>query len=253
MATEEIEISELEFTEELAGDNLIPVESSTDTKATSLQILKNWLSGFFVGKTGDEIISGIKTFERVIKSYQNSRVIERINKDIGKTVATLETQSSDPTNNGLGLYAFSEDGSTNGSIWLRYNNGSPFLVMGNNFSITTTDRSQKVPTTQWVKTVMEQSGGMAQFNKNQNGYMKLLNGIIIQWGRVSSIAGNGSQTITLPTAFSSTNYSVSALMNTHSTGGNSRLLVINKQTSKFSLDWTDGSHSDGADWLAIGY
>lgn len=63
MATEEIEISELEFTKELASDNLIPVESSTDTKATSLQILKNWLSSFFVGKTGDEAIEGYKTFK----------------------------------------------------------------------------------------------------------------------------------------------------------------------------------------------
>lgn len=65
MATEEIEISELEFTEELASDNLIPVESATDTKATSLQILKNWLSSFFVGKTGSEDIYGQKTFRDI--------------------------------------------------------------------------------------------------------------------------------------------------------------------------------------------
>lgn len=62
MATEEIEISELEFTEELASDNLIPVESSTDTKATSLQILKNWLSSFFVDKTSNEDVGGTKNF-----------------------------------------------------------------------------------------------------------------------------------------------------------------------------------------------
>lgn len=43
MATEEIQISELEFTEELASDNLIPVEGLTDTKATSLQKLRDWL------------------------------------------------------------------------------------------------------------------------------------------------------------------------------------------------------------------
>lgn len=43
MATEEIEISELEFTEELASDNLIPVEGLTYTKATSLQKLRDWL------------------------------------------------------------------------------------------------------------------------------------------------------------------------------------------------------------------
>ena len=69
MANEEIEISELEFTEELAGDNLIPVESSTDTKATSLQILKNWLSSFFVGKTGNDTINGVKTFTSEVKRY----------------------------------------------------------------------------------------------------------------------------------------------------------------------------------------
>lgn len=62
MATEEIEISELEFTEELASDNLIPVESSTDTKATSLQKIKEWLGSFFVRKTGNDNIYGEKTF-----------------------------------------------------------------------------------------------------------------------------------------------------------------------------------------------
>lgn len=64
MATEEIEISELEYTEELASDNLFPVESASDTKATSLQVLKNWLSSFFVGKNGDETIKGTKTLDK---------------------------------------------------------------------------------------------------------------------------------------------------------------------------------------------
>ncbi len=43
MATEEIEISELELAEELAPDNLIPIESLTDTKATTLQKIRDWL------------------------------------------------------------------------------------------------------------------------------------------------------------------------------------------------------------------
>lgn len=62
MAENEVEISELEFTQELADDNLFPVESATDTKATSLKILKDWLSSFFVGKTGNEDINGVKNF-----------------------------------------------------------------------------------------------------------------------------------------------------------------------------------------------
>lgn len=76
MATEEIEISELELAEELAPDNLIPIESLTDTKATTLQKIKEWLSSFFVGKTGDETISGTKTFtsRQIIQSFASDGV-----------------------------------------------------------------------------------------------------------------------------------------------------------------------------------
>lgn len=66
MATEEIEISQLELAEDLAPDMVLPVETSTDTKATTLQKIKEWLSSFFVGKTGKETISGEKTFKDAI-------------------------------------------------------------------------------------------------------------------------------------------------------------------------------------------
>ena len=63
MANEEIEISELEYTKEVAPDNLIPIESATETKATSLQVLRDWFKSFFISKTGNETISGEKTFQ----------------------------------------------------------------------------------------------------------------------------------------------------------------------------------------------
>lgn len=62
MATKEIEISELELAEELAPDNLIPIENLTDTKATTLQKIKEWLGSFFVDKTSNEEIGGVKIF-----------------------------------------------------------------------------------------------------------------------------------------------------------------------------------------------
>lgn len=62
MAEEEIEISELEFRETLSGDDLIPVETPTNTFATSLIVLKDWLLNYLVGKTGNETIGGVKTF-----------------------------------------------------------------------------------------------------------------------------------------------------------------------------------------------
>lgn len=43
MATEEIEISQLELAEDLAPDMVLPVETITDTKATTLQKIKEWL------------------------------------------------------------------------------------------------------------------------------------------------------------------------------------------------------------------
>ena len=81
MATEEIEISELEFTKELASDNLIPIESATDTKATSLQILKNWLSSFFVGITNTQTIRGQKNFTSNIESHKKGVALAIKNPD----------------------------------------------------------------------------------------------------------------------------------------------------------------------------
>lgn len=67
MASEEIEISQLESAEELIPDMVIPVETAIATKATTLQKIKEWLSSFFVGKTGDENIEGNKNFIGSIK------------------------------------------------------------------------------------------------------------------------------------------------------------------------------------------
>lgn len=62
MATEEIEISQLELAKDLAPDMVLPVETTTDTKATTLQKIKEWLGSFFVDKTSNEEIGGVKIF-----------------------------------------------------------------------------------------------------------------------------------------------------------------------------------------------
>lgn len=62
MANEEITISQLELAEDLAPDMVIPVETTTDTKATTLQKIKEWLGSFFVDKTSNEEIGGVKIF-----------------------------------------------------------------------------------------------------------------------------------------------------------------------------------------------
>lgn len=75
MATEEIQISELELADEVLADMVLPVDTATDTKAVTLKQLKAWLgsslpSGFIVasvGKINDErftLLDG-KTLSRV--------------------------------------------------------------------------------------------------------------------------------------------------------------------------------------------
>lgn len=60
MATKRIQ--DLENVEEVLADSIIPVGEATKTKSMLVSQLKNWLSSFFVSKTGDEDIAGKKTF-----------------------------------------------------------------------------------------------------------------------------------------------------------------------------------------------
>jgi len=59
------------------------------------------------------------------------------------------------------------------------------------------DSSKKIATTEWA------AFGFA-ISKASPGYIKFptwLGGLIIQWGQVGSIAGNGNQTVTYPIPF----------------------------------------------------
>lgn len=78
-------------------------------------------------------------------------------------------------------------------------------------------------------------------SKAANGYFKLGNGLIVQWGRSNS----KSETVTLPTPFSNTNYSITYSQHT---GTSYTQAFTTKTTTTF---W----HGDSAtvDWIAIGY
>ena len=64
MATKRIQ--DLENVEEVLEDSIIPVGEAIKTKSMLVSQLKNWLSNFFVKKTGDESIYGYKSFEDTI-------------------------------------------------------------------------------------------------------------------------------------------------------------------------------------------
>lgn len=108
-----------------------------------------------------------------------------------------------------------------------------------------------IATTAWVKSFANTSGAnyMTTFSKGGNGYFKFTNGLIIQWG--TSTKGS-SKTVTLPTAFSSTNYKV-AVNNQTDNGGGYYSSATTKTTTTFVIHSSSGAASFDNDWIAIGY
>lgn len=257
MATEEIEISELEFTEELASDNLIPVESSTDTKATSLQILKNWLSGFFVGKTGNETIQGVKTFTSAPYAIasQPSYYLQMSGYDNSTIPTALKAGAMsilDQKGNIAGRMGFWTG--SDGTKSMRF---ITFDGQGNNTQIHVGFNSDgsvftKCPASDVASSIVTTTAK----SKADNGYYKLGNGLIIQWGTVGSSTANG--TVTYPTPFTSLSKVATSI--TDSGTSEPRVIkVYNTSPTNFKYSCYK-QHSSGATntatafmWLAVGY
>jgi hypothetical protein len=265
MATEEIEISELEFTEELASDNLIPVESTTDTKATSLQILKNWLSSFFVGKTGDETIGGVKKFTSVIKSSQNLALESITN------ITTFEKPTQAHTENktmGRINFLAQDSGLSMGHI-LTYRNTSNAVITqiaarqsiggvtkgctlemevdkdGNAFTRASnpaiSSNNTQIATTSWVRSLLTGSIDLA------GGYFPLPNNVLVQFGAINT---QESTSVNLPQPFANNNYKVVISGYTiQATGSANYASVVNTTTTGFTVVPAKvGSFA----WVAIG-
>jgi hypothetical protein len=86
-------------------------------------------------------------------------------------------------------------------------------------------------------------------SKAQNGYVKLGNGIIIQWGQ---IAGNSNtrHNVTLPTAFTSTNYTVCSSNTTFGDSAPWGATIEQTTTTTFKIFQV---HKQKIWWMAIGY
>ena len=102
------------------------------------------------------------------------------------------------------------------------------------------------------------------YSKNSNGYNKLTNGMIYQWGQVDvtmSQANNGAITVTFPTAFTTSIRSFGAICSGNSFGwGNSDIIVGNAGCSNNDIRWScstrNGSNVNGkaqVTWWALGY
>jgi hypothetical protein len=93
-------------------------------------------------------------------------------------------------------------------------------------------------------------------SKAQNGYFQLGNGLIIQWGTSGTLNECSSLTITLPKAFTSTNYSVTANFKVQHTTQDAEgaITVDNFTTTTFRISAGYVNPNSGkVSWIAIGY
>ena len=114
--------------------------------------------------------------------------------------------------------------------------------------------STQIATTAFVKSVLSSSGnGLATFSKAQNGYYKFSNGLIIQWGVATGTADN--RTVTLPTAFTSTNYMVSAMPFTSGVTESFYSISVDSGRTTTSMVLRAAGTAKNAMWcwIAIGY
>lgn len=86
--------------------------------------------------------------------------------------------------------------------------------------------------------------------KAQNGYFKFGNGLIVQWGYVTLTSSQHPKTVTLPTAFTTTNYTAIVSREAHEFNAN----VVAVQTDNYTKTTFDFTANDPAvHWIAIGY
>ena len=183
MATEEIEISELELAEELAPDNLIPIESLTDTKATTLQKIKEWLGSFFVDKTSDEEIGGEKVFNGKLKfrtdaSYMIEEIINSYTRGSipsSQIVTGIELLDKNKEKTGRFYQVFGTNGDISTRMICFNSDGSKNTWLGTGF-----DLNGKIYTYAPECASANSIVTTTAISKSGNGYVKLGNGIIIQ-------------------------------------------------------------------------
>lgn len=203
-----------------------------------------------VHKTGDETVSGVKTFNDAVftnSSFNKTFNITRgtapsivrqgeiaIGKDInGLGLGNFYYYHGTDNSNNVGIHCYDptkSEGYTNASIQIGYNkNGGVFTTApacdNGNSIVTTISKS-----------------------KTQNGYFKLGNGLIIQWGRSSTTDGY----VSFPTPFSN---ACTAVIPTRISSGDAQSNIFeNASTTRFKVKIYGGySSSSYFYWIAVGY
>lgn len=100
-------------------------------------------------------------------------------------------------------------------------------------------------------------GGLAvaASSLNTNGYIRLSNGLMIQWGVYTTSGGEGSYTVSFPTSFPTACFTAVATIKGISNTGNDIWVQVNSVAkSSMSIQYQSGGGNTGygAYWIAIG-
>lgn len=222
----------------MGGQKITNVGNGTnDNDAVNMSQFNN-----AVHKTGNENISGSKTFTGTLGIPSDNLITKQDNAMEGGQI-----NFEKPTNSSL-------TGNANIDI---YGNRMRFLGRNSSNNYTTPlylDLETNVAfatASDAVDTVVTTTG----ISKSENGFVKLGNGIIIQWGRKPSYVSPDPQSVTFPTPFTSTNYKV--VCTYFRTGGSvdsgkDQINVDTQSTTGFTFRMSDTA-TYGVNWIAIGY
>lgn len=211
------------------------LQNQINTKANTTDV---------VNLTGTQTITGSKTF------YSNNRPLIVANPDVERGVTPASDiytviRYEDKSGNLMGVCESRQ--AADGAVDMRFNvwNGSDYspYAMGLRRYSNGTEYGF-CPPSDSVGSIVTTEG----INKAANGYVKLGNGLIIQWG-YSDI--DGAQ-VTLPTPFSNTNYRICATYMKASGNlgsGYGHVITYPTYTTSFYANTEAGMYQ----WIAIGY
>lgn len=238
-----------------------PTLNSSDDGYSGQIATVGWINGSnsnLVHKSGNETIGGTKTFS--YDPYITNAAPRLYLNDTSQTKGTAPSASdwsavnfNDVNGNTMGRCRQRYDADKSNRVELQVykansSSDTDFAYLGVEY-MENGNPNTYAPASDVINSIVT----TVNKSKGTNGYFKLGNGLIIQWGRKSYVSPD-PQSVTFPTPFTSTNYKVvgSYYYNDNVTSGQDQISIASQTTTGFTFYMTN-STGRSVNWIAIGY